>query len=256
MPRNRLLTLIVASVLIPGAAAAQSYHFTPQLGRNDRLDLSNVNGDIVVDRSSGATTDVTVDKVVKRGNGDLVTVVMEKGNNEVHICTVFLDNAGDHGACGQGRHNDHNDNSDIEVTYHVHLAAGVELDAGTVNGSVKATGVDAAKGLHTVNGDVDYSGAPPASIGSVNGAVTATLTQGTWDGRMTVETVNGSIDLTFPSDLSASLSGSSVNGGVSSDFPVTIQGKWGPRSFSGKIGNGTAELHVTTVNGSIGLHKS
>ncbi len=255
MSRNRLLTLLLASVLIPGTVAAQSYHFTPQLGRNDRLDLSNVNGDIIVDRSSGSTTDVTVDKVVKRGNGDLVSVVMEKGSNEVHICTVFLSSASDHGACGESHH-DRGDHNEVEVTYHVHLAAGVGLDAGTVNGSVKATGIDAANGLHSVNGNVDYSGAPPASIGTVNGTVTATLTRGTWNGRMTVETVNGDINLTFPADLSASLNGSSVNGGVSSDFPVTIQGKWGPRSFSGKIGNGNAELHVTTVNGSIGLHKS
>jgi hypothetical protein len=46
-----------------------------------------------------------------------------------------------------------------------------------------------------------------------------------------------------------------VNGGVSSDFPVTIEGKWGPKSFTAQIGRGGRRLNVETVNGGISLKK-
>ena len=61
--------------------------------------------------------------------------------------------------------------------------------------------------------------------------------------------------LTFPANFDAELSGETVNGGVSSDFPVTIEGKWGPKSFTGQIGRGGRRLSVETVNGGITLKK-
>jgi hypothetical protein len=44
-----------------------------------------------------------------------------------------------------------------------------------------------------------------------------------------------------------------VNGGITTDFPITIQGRWGPRTASGRIGAGGGDLHMTTVNGSLAL---
>ncbi len=255
MSRHGLLTLLFATAAIPSAAAAQGYHFTPQLSRGDHLVVSNINGDVSVDRATGGATDVTVDKTVKRGNGDLVTVVMERDNNTVRICAVQLEHAGDKGSCEGEHHHDGNDHNEVKTTFHVHLAPGVTLSASTVNGDVSATGVDAAEVVATVNGNVTYQGAPPSELSTVNGGVTATMSKGTWNGTLKVESVNGPISLTFPADLAAMVSGSSVNGGVSSDFPVTIQGRWGPRTFTGRIGGGGAELHIETVNGSIELHK-
>ena len=44
-----------------------------------------------------------------------------------------------------------------------------------------------------------------------------------------------------------------VHGSITSDFPVTLRGKFGPKEISGKIGKGGHELRLATVNGSIRL---
>jgi DUF4097 and DUF4098 domain-containing protein YvlB len=47
--------------------------------------------------------------------------------------------------------------------------------------------------------------------------------------------------------------GSTVNGGIESEFPLTVQGKFGPRSITGTIGKGGRRLELNTVNGGITL---
>ena len=44
-----------------------------------------------------------------------------------------------------------------------------------------------------------------------------------------------------------------VHGGINSDFPMTLSGRWGPRHASGTIGNGGRDLRASSVNGSIEL---
>jgi hypothetical protein len=47
-----------------------------------------------------------------------------------------------------------------------------------------------------------------------------------------------------------------VNGEITTDFPVTIQGRLSKKTLSAKIGNGGRELRLETVNGSIRLGRS
>jgi hypothetical protein len=47
-----------------------------------------------------------------------------------------------------------------------------------------------------------------------------------------------------------------VNGSITTDFPLTVQGKWGPRKAHGTIGGGGRELSLETVNGSVELRKA
>jgi hypothetical protein len=47
----------------------------------------------------------------------------------------------------------------------------------------------------------------------------------------------------------------SVNGGINSDFPITISGFVG-HSAHGQIGRGGRDLEIRTVNGSVTLRKS
>ena len=47
-----------------------------------------------------------------------------------------------------------------------------------------------------------------------------------------------------------------VNGNISTDFPLTIQGKLNPKHISGTIGSGGRELGLKTVNGNIELRRT
>jgi DUF4097 and DUF4098 domain-containing protein YvlB len=74
-----------------------------------------------------------------------------------------------------------------------------------------------------------------------------------WDRHVNFETVNGSVRLTVPHDMNAELHAESVNGSISSDFPVTMEGSFWKRggSIDGTIGKGGGQLRLATVNGSI-----
>jgi hypothetical protein len=51
------------------------------------------------------------------------------------------------------------------------------------------------------------------------------------------------------------VSASTVNGALSSDWPMTVRGRFGPRRMNGKIGAGGRELALQTVNGDIELRR-
>ena len=59
----------------------------------------------------------------------------------------------------------------------------------------------------------------------------------------------------LPGSASTRVDASNVNGSLTTDFPLTIQGKWGPRRLSGTIGEGGRSLSLSTVNGSLELRR-
>ena len=67
--------------------------------------------------------------------------------------------------------------------------------------------------------------------------------------------VNGTIRVAIPEHADCTLHGSTVNGSIDSDFPVTVKGRWGPRSMSGPLGKGGMRLNLRTVNGSIRVER-
>ena len=46
-----------------------------------------------------------------------------------------------------------------------------------------------------------------------------------------------------------------MNGGIETDFPVSVTGKVSRRSLTGTIGSGGRQLELSTVNGGITLRK-
>jgi DUF4097 and DUF4098 domain-containing protein YvlB len=76
-----------------------------------------------------------------------------------------------------------------------------------------------------------------------------------WPDDLSFATVNGNIVIEMPDPLNAEVSASTVNGSMSTDWPLTITGKWGPRHMKGRIGTGGRDLQLSTVNGDIELRK-
>ena len=125
----------------------------------------------------------------------------------------------------------------------------------TVNGRVVAMLPPSASfygDFSQVNGD--FEAAFPLDIHSHPGnrRVSGEVNGGKYELKIT--TVNGSIDLEVPTNLSTDVKFSSVNGSLESDLPLTIShssGRWGPKSLEGRIGSGGRDLSVNTVNGSL-----
>jgi DUF4097 and DUF4098 domain-containing protein YvlB len=62
--------------------------------------------------------------------------------------------------------------------------------------------------------------------------------------------------VTLPAAAEFSVRASTTNGGVHTDFPITVQGSFSSKDLSGTVGGGGRELRVATTNGGIELKKS
>ena len=256
--RTHLLLAATLAACLALPAAAQDYHFTKTLAVGDQMEVGNINGNIEVTRAAGRLAEVTVTKTVKKGDGSLVKAIMEAGGNGMHVCTIYVNRDPNRHTCDGDNNNSRGhgrDNFEVDMHYVVRVPAGARLTIDDVNGNVTVTGADVDSKVNTVNGDITFAGVGASTLGTVNGKVIGTFTGAAWDGTMSVETVNGSVDLTFPSGLNAEVSGEMVNGSVNSAFPITIDKGWGPKSFNGRIGTGGRTLKIETVNGTITLKK-
>ena len=70
-----------------------------------------------------------------------------------------------------------------------------------------------------------------------------------------LETVNGSVQLEAPADLSADVDAQTTNGGIETDFPLTISKGLIGKHVHGTVGQGGREVQLHTTNGSVKLRK-
>jgi DUF4097 and DUF4098 domain-containing protein YvlB len=64
------------------------------------------------------------------------------------------------------------------------------------------------------------------------------------------------VDVTLPASAEFTLDAATTNGGVHTDFPITVQGSFNSKRLSGTVGAGGRDLRVSTTNGGIKLTKS
>lgn len=252
----RYALLAFAAVAAAGPVAAQDYHFTKEISPGGRVEIENINGAIEVTRSTGRTAEVSVTKTVKKGDGSVVKAIMEPGA-VMRVCTIYTNRDPNRSTCKGDNNNSSRgrDNFDVDMHYVVKVPAGAKLSVDDVNGSITIAGADVESKINTVNGDIHFDGTGASSLETVNGKIIGIFGRATWEGTMEIKTVNGSVELTFPTDLSAEVSGETVNGSIQTDFPITIEKGFGPKSFSGRIGAGGRKLRIETVNGAIWIRK-
>ena len=105
----------------------------------------------------------------------------------------------------------------------------------------------------TINGSIRLSTSQGASATTVNGSITASFGETSWDGEVAFETVNGSIRLEVPAQINANLDIRTSNGRITTaDLPITTT-RSSRRRVEGTLGEGGPDLRLKTVNGSITL---
>jgi DUF4097 and DUF4098 domain-containing protein YvlB len=124
------------------------------------------------------------------------------------------------------------------------------------NGGIDISDVDGQIAFRTVNGGVKLTRLAGNVRGRTsNGGVSVDLDGTTWTGDgLDVETNNGGVNMSIPSNYSARLETGTVNGRMNIDFPVTVQGKIG-RSIETQLGSGGALLRVRTSNGGVNIRQ-
>jgi len=117
-----------------------------------------------------------------------------------------------------------------------------------VNGRIEFNCVNGGVVLRRVGGRVHG--------GTTNGGLVVELAGDRWDGEeLDGRTTNGGVIMSVPENYSAHLETGTVNGNVSVDFPVTLQGRI-TRELSVNLGSGGATVRAMTTNGGVRLRRT
>jgi len=155
-----------------------------KIGRDGRVSVSNISGDIVV--TAGAGDEVSID-AVKRTRGDRselagVEIVVDERAGRVDVHAEHDRYRSDRGRRG--------DSASVDFT--VTIPATASLDVHSVSGSLKVTGVRGSVRAESVSGNVTTTDTPNLEHAkSVSGDVS--LTGAAADGDLTAGSVSGSI---------------------------------------------------------------
>jgi DUF4097 and DUF4098 domain-containing protein YvlB len=256
MKRTRILAATLLALPLSAAGAEQEFSWSGKIASGQAIELKGVNGDISAQGVAGGDVEVTAVKKGRRSDPEDVKIEVVEHAGGVTICAVYPSTDGRANECAPGKAGRMNvRDNDVSVRFAVKVPAGVRFVGRTVNGGIEATGLKADAEATTVNGGVELDSTGTARAETVNGGITARLGRADWDGTLKLQTVNGGIDVTMPEGLSADVKCSTVNGDISTDFPLTVRGKIARRKLEGTIGSGGRLLEMTTVNGGIELKK-
>lgn len=249
--------LLLSAVVTAPAAAQDTWNWKKAVPAGRTIEIKGINGDVVATAATGNEVEVIARKSADRSDPSSVTIEVVEHAGGITICAIYPTRRGEReNECVSGsRGRSSNHNNDTEVDFEVRVPRGVLFTGRTVNGSVKGSGLTADAKASTVNGSVRLSTTGLAEASTVNGSITVRMGRANWSENLAFTTVNGAILVEMPDDLHADVSASTVNGGLASDWPMTIRGRWGPKHMNGKIGNGGRELSLETVNGDIELRR-
>jgi len=143
-----------------------------------------------------------------------------------------------------------------DVSYEVFVPRRADLSLETHNGGIAIADVNGKIDFTALNGGVVLKRVGGAVRGSTtNGGLMIQLSGDRWDGEsMDVSTTNGGVILSVPENYSAHIETGTVNGGVNTEFPVTVKGEV-TKQIALNLGSGGATVRAMTTNGGVHLKK-
>jgi DUF4097 and DUF4098 domain-containing protein YvlB len=235
------LFLLAAIGAVPSYAITKDFNQNYPLQPGGTFELQNVNGTVEVQGWDRNEVEVHAVKTAKQRETDLerVSIEVDARPNAVSVTTRYPQNEGVEVA--------------VEYTIHVPHDAHVE-HIGTVNGTLRISGLENVEDLHTVNGDIEvFEAGGNIHAHTTNGNVHLELAHAPDKSGATAETTNGSLVLAVPANLEAELEARCLNGNFYSELPITMESSQRPREVHGKLGHGGAPIRLHTVNGGIRL---
>lgn len=143
------------------------------------------------------------------------------------------------------------------VSYEVFVPRRVDLSLETTNGGIAIADVNGRIDFNAMNGGVVLKRVGGTVRGStMNGGLVVELAGDRWDGdSLDVSTTNGGVILSVPENYSANLQTGTVNGSVSVDFPITVQGRIN-KQIAVNLGSGGPMVKAMTTNGGVHLKRA
>jgi hypothetical protein len=143
------------------------------------------------------------------------------------------------------------------VSYEIFVPKRTDLSLESYNGGIS---------IADVNGQIEFTAHNGGVVlkrvggtvrgGTTNGGLVVELDGSRWDGEeLDVKTTNGGIVMSLPENYSAHLETGTVNGHLSIDFPVTVQGRIS-KELAVNLGEGGPTVRVMTTNGGVKIKRA
>ena len=237
-----------------GEQLTEEFHQSYPLGATGRVSIQNINGDVHI--AVWDQNEVKVDAVKRayqRERLDEAKIVVENTADSVRIKTEYPDRNQTFTDQAPRRYN-----NPATVDYTLTIPRKARLDsAELVNGSLEIDGAEGDVKAASVNGQLKATGLTgEVKLSTVNGGVEATMTRLDDAKAVTLNSVNGTIVLIIPANAGAQIKASTVHGGITNDFGLTVNdGQYVGHDLSGQIGAGGPRIRLSNVNGPIAVKR-
>jgi len=142
------------------------------------------------------------------------------------------------------------------VNFRLHVPRHLAAELHSENGGIDISNIEGDIDAHTTNGGLslhDLSGKVRAT--TVNGGLDVVLDGKQWRGEgLFARSTNGGVSVKAPDHYSAHFIASTVNGGISVDFPIKVQGSI-RNHVDTQIGQGGPTVQVETTNGGVSIDR-
>jgi DUF4097 and DUF4098 domain-containing protein YvlB len=238
-----LLILALGAHASDRGAYTEEFHQTYALSPEGRVELDNINGAVHI--SSWDRNEVKVDAVKSadaKEKLDEAKIEVNATSDLISIRTKYPEHRW-------------GNNNPASIEYTLTVPRGVHLDEiKLINGGLDITGINGEVQASCINGRLEASDlSGRAHLSTINGRLNAKFSQ--LNGHtLELSSVNGSVELTIPSDSMAEIEASTVSGDIDNDFGLHVSHHFVGHNLSGELGNGGTRIHLSDVNGRIEIH--
>ncbi len=228
----------------------ERFEQTYSLNPNGRVSVSNVNGSITIEAWDNPQVKL---EAVKIGDSkeslDEVEIKVDAKADSFSVEADYLNlrREGEKGWKNARK---------LEVQFRLMVPRTAFLDQiETVNGSVTVSNFTNYTKVSAVNGNVNATNLRgTANMETVNGTVEADFDRLESGSKISLETVNGRVNLIIPSDSNATMRADTVNGSIKNDFGLPVRkGEYVGKDLYGRIGNGDVQIKLSSVNGGLSI---
>src|ERR1700674_4799756 len=227
-------------------AFTEEFHQTYALTSDGRVELDNINGAVHI--STWDQNEVKVDAVKYADSKERLEqarIDIDSGKDHLSIRTKYPDhdltfNWGSH-------------NNPASVEYTLTVPAPARLDEiKLINGSLDVTGATGEVHASCINGRLEaHNLSGRADLSTINGHLDAKFDQ-LRGSSLELKSVNGSVELTIPSDSKAEIEASTVSGRIDNDFGLHVNHhSFVGHDLRGELGNGGPRIKLSNINGRI-----
>jgi hypothetical protein len=229
----------------------EEFHQTYPLARGGQVSLKNINGAarvIAWDRD-----EVKVDAVKHARSQrrlEEATIDVQAAGDAVSVRTRYPSE--------EQRWERGSDDNPASVEYTLTVPRTARIDSiELINGGLEVEGLAGSIKATCINGRLSARNlAGEARLSTINGTLDAEFDRLEAGKTITLNSVNGTVDLAVPASISADFKADTVHGTISNDFGMNIRrGEYVGASLEGQLGGGGARVKLSNVNGSINIRR-